>query len=151
MKQKIINIFCLCIIMTIAFSCNKIQTEKDLKKSDIELIKSLGLLDEDEKIRKFYSQHKNNVGGNFFTNKRVATYWLDEHHESRRTINTAYYSDIINLDTVFLVGLTNSPYIKVIKSDSTKFNLYIGGKPDELKSFYEDILSLWKRNKKQSE
>lgn len=131
-------------------SCNnKIVTGDKLSRSDTDLIKSINLLDQDETIIKFYSTHKNSVSGNFFTKKRLASYWLDKHHKEKTSINTAYYEDIMGIDPIRYAGATYSSYIKVIKSDSTEFKVYIDGDTTEMRSFYNDILSLWEENKKQ--
>jgi hypothetical protein len=123
------------------------MTEEDMDSSDIAHIKGLGLLEDDEHIYKFYSTYKNKVSGNFFTNKRVASYWLDENPKDMQKINTAYYYDIDSIDDVHHVGLTYSPYIKIKRKDNTSFKLYIDGNSDQLKSFYDDIMLLWEQSK----
>jgi len=65
-------------ILLLLISCNKIENSKTLDKKDIEYIKSLGLLEDDETIYGFYSEFKNSVAGNFFTNQRLASYCIDD-------------------------------------------------------------------------
>ncbi len=72
----IITLLCL-----VGCSDNKIETDKTLSKADKQYIQSLKLLDTDEKVIKFYSEYKNKVAGNFFTDKRLAKYWVDERGE----------------------------------------------------------------------
>ena len=64
-------------------ACNHIETGDALSKTDIQRIQKLNLLDKGEKIYKFYSEFKNEVAGNFFTDKRIAKYWIDEKDKTK--------------------------------------------------------------------
>lgn len=125
------------------FSCNQIETGNSLNKSDIRYIESLHLLDKDEKIYKFYSEFKKRNAGNFFTDKRVAKYWIDEHDDDKNQISYAFYWDIKSIDTVYYAGLTYSPYMLVTKLDNSKFKVCADGAKNEIKSFFEDALKKW--------
>jgi hypothetical protein len=71
-------------ILLLLIACNRIQTGDTLSETDIDRIRKINLLDQDERINKIYSEFKNEVAGNFFTNKRLAKYWIDERD---KTIN----------------------------------------------------------------
>jgi hypothetical protein len=149
-KMKIIIPIFFCLyLLTVLSSCsnNKIETDETLPEKDKLHIQSLGLLDKDEKILKFYSEYKNSVAGNFFTDKRIAEYWIDEHSEAKNKIQYAFYPDIISIDTVYYAGLTFSPYMRVIKRDSTDFKVSVGGKKEEIKVFFEEALALWRQKR----
>jgi hypothetical protein len=45
---------------------NKIETYHTFDKSDLQRLKTLNLLNKDEKIVQFYSEYKNSVSGSFF-------------------------------------------------------------------------------------
>lgn len=79
MKKYLIII----LTMLLLISCNKIETNQTLDKEDLKYIKSLNLLSDGENIYKFYSEYKKNVAGNFFTDKRIATYWIDERNSKK--------------------------------------------------------------------
>src|SRR5688572_13817944 len=96
-------------------SCNEIQSGAAVKKETVDLIKSLKLLDKDEIIIKYYSNHREELAGNFFTNKRIAHYWLVENSNVGVNINTAYYNDIISIDTIYKVEELAVPYMKITK------------------------------------
>ena len=83
-------------------SCSneKIETGKTLDKSTIYLIKSLRLIEEGEQMQQYYSNFEKDKAGSFFTNKRVAHYWLDRHGNERSDTTYAVYSDIASIDTV---------------------------------------------------
>jgi hypothetical protein len=104
------------------------------------------LLDRDEVIYKFYSEFKNDRAGNFFTNKRIAKYWIDSRHKEKNEISFAFYPDIKSIDTVFYAGLTYCPYMLITRRDNTQFKVCADGKKSEIKSFFEDAMKLWRDN-----
>lgn len=134
-------------MLSFLFSCKHIETGSSLSKSDIEYIQGLNLLDKNEKIYKFYSEYKKKVAGNFFTDKRVAKYWIDERDKEKNQIAFAFYKDIQSIDTVYNAGVTYSPYMLVTKTDSTTFKVSVNGKKEEIKSFFEDALNIWQQHK----
>ena len=144
MKSILINFVSLVLLV----SCNKIETNDTLNKSDISLIQDLNLIDENEKIIKFYSEYRKENSGNFFTNKRVAKYWIDKEDESKNVINSAFYKDIKSIDTVYNAGLTYCPYLMISKIDGTSFKISVEGDKTEVKSFFEDLLKEWDKNKR---
>jgi hypothetical protein len=48
---------------------------------------------------------------------------------------------------LFEVPDTFTLYITVTKKDSSKFNIYIGGNKNEKKSFFEEAIITWKKNR----
>jgi len=128
-------------------SCNQVETHNTLTNDDIKYIQSLGLLDRDEKIHRFYSEFKKRNAGSFFTDKRIAKYWIDEREEDRNELSFAFYPDIKSIDTVYYAGLTYCPYMRVTKLDSTQFDVYVDGKREEIKYFFEEALNIWKQHR----
>ncbi len=126
---------------------NKIQTADTLSKRDVDRLRSLKILDEKEHLYKFYSEFKNSVAGNFFTDKRLATYWLDEHDKSKSKVQFAFYKDIANIDTVYNTGSTYCPYMNVVKNDSSSFKVCVDGTKEEITDFFNDAISKWKQSK----
>ncbi len=101
-----------------------------------------------KKFIKFYSEYRKENSGNFFTNKRVAKYWIDKEDESKNVINSAFYKDIKSIDTVYNAGLTYCPYLMISKIDGTSFKISVEGDKTEVKSFFEDLLKEWDKNKR---
>jgi hypothetical protein len=145
-KPSPILFFC---VLAFLWSCsgNKIETDRTLKAEDKAYIRSLNLLDKEETIYKFYSEFKNKVAGNFFTDRRIANYWIDERDKTKDKIEFAYYPEIIAIDTVYYAGATYCPYMLVKKKDGTKFKVSVDGERGEIKAFFEDAIQLWRRNK----
>ena len=137
--------FSVTLILLLLISCNKIENSKTLDKKDIEYIKSLGLLEDNETIYGFYSEFKNSVAGNFFTNQRIASYLIDERNSNKNKVEFAYYNEIIKIDTVYYVGVTYSPYLLVTKANDSTFKVSVDGEKEEIKAFYEGVIREWKK------
>jgi len=135
------------LIIFFLLSCNRIETGSTLRKSDIEYIERLNLLAPGEKIYKFYSEFKKEKAGNFFTDKRIATYWIDDRHKEKNEISFAFYPDIKSIDTVYDPGPSYCPYMLVTRLDRTKFKVCAAGKREDVKSFFEDAMKLWLENR----
>ena len=142
MKSIFVFVFILLLL-----SCNKIETVETLSKHDIERIKKLKLLDDDETIYRFYSEYNNKVAGDFFTNKRLAKYWLDEKNKTRNEVSSAFYPDVKSIDTVYYAGATYCPYLLVTKKDDSQFKVCVNGERQEIKSFFDEALNAWTKNK----
>ena len=137
------------LVLILLYAChNGLQTDTTLSITDKNYIQNLGLLGSDEKIIKFNSQLNNKVSGNFFTNKRLAAYWIDERDKSKNHRAFAFYSDIQSIDTNYMrTSLTYAPYLEVTRNDSTKFKVYVDGKKAEIQSFFEEAIQIWKKEK----
>jgi hypothetical protein len=135
------------ISIVLLVSCNKVETGDTLSNNDIKHIQELQLLDKGEKIYKFYSEYKNKVAGNFFTDKRMASYWIDDRDKSKDKRVFAYYPDIKAIDTIFYAGSTYCPYMLVTKQDNSQFKVCVDGKRNQIKAFFEEALSIWTQKK----
>ena len=134
-------------ILLVSVGCNRIKTGDTLTIIDVKRIQKLDLLDKDEKIYKFYSEFKNEVAGNFFTNERLAKYWIDERDKTKDQISFAFYPDIESIDTVYNAGATYSPYMLVTKKDKTQFKVYVDGQRKEVSAFFEEAIKEWTKKK----
>ena len=134
-------------LIVLLLACNHIQTGDTLSKTDIDRIQKLNLLDKNEKIYKFYSEFKSDVAGNFFTDKRLAKYWIDKKDKAKDQISFAYYPDIKSIDTVYNAGATFCPYLLVTKNDGSQFKVCVDGKQKEIKEFFEEAINKWRQNK----
>jgi len=143
-KTDLLNIKWLFFLL---IACNQIENSETLNKADMDYIKRLKLLDEGETVGKFYSEYKKKVAGNFFTDRRIATYWIDERNSEKNEIDFAYYNDINRIDTIYNAGVTFSPYMLITKNDGTTFKVSVNGKKEEVKSFFEDALKKWQEKK----
>jgi hypothetical protein len=132
------------ILVVFLLSCNSIQRGGELSDADLNRMRALKILDQGESVVKFYTEDRKQTAGNFFTNKRIASYWIDPRDKSKDEVFSAYYSDVKALDTVYYAGATYSPYVLVTKNDGTKFKVCANGKKQEIKAFFEDVIAQWK-------
>ncbi|GAO43221.1 hypothetical protein [Flavihumibacter petaseus] len=115
--------------------------------SDIARMQKLNLLDNDEKVYRFYSEFGKEVAGNFFSDKRMAKYWIDKKDKTKDEVSFAFYQDIKSIDTVYYAGLAYCPYMLVTKNDSSKFKVCVDGEREEIGAFFEDALTNWRQRK----
>jgi hypothetical protein len=135
------------LILFLLFSCNKIENNETFDKKDKEFIKRLRLLEDGETVYSFYSEFKNSVAGNFITNQRIASYWIDERNPKKNKVKFAYYSEITKIDTVFNTGITYCPYMLVTKTDGSTFKVSVNGKKEEIKTFFGVAFREWKKGR----
>lgn len=132
-------------LFLIVVSCNNIQSGSNLSASELSRIDKLFRLEENETIINFYSEFKSSVAGNFYTEKRVATYWIDEHNDAKNQVNNAFYKEITNIDTVTYAGLTYSPYLLITKENGSSFKVCFDGEKSELERIFIDVLNRWRK------
>ena len=132
-----------------AVSCGwKVKNEHNLTNKDLQFIRGLGILDSNETILLFetnggFSGLKQS--GNFITNKRVASYWIEK---NLKELNLAFYSQIDSLklkNKTAAVTLASS--ITIFTDDKTTFELYIDADSGRLNQFYDKTLEIWQKNK----
>ena len=128
---------------------NNIETGDSMKKQDFDRLYSLNLLDTNERLYKFYSEFKNSVAGNFYSDKRLASYWLDERDTSKNKVEYAFYKDIAKIDTVYYAGATYCPYMRITRTDSSSFKVCVDGKRQEITDFFNEAIRIWKHKSKQ--
>lgn len=139
-----INKFTLLLIPLICcFACNKIKSGNELLEKETSYIRSLGLLQEHEQIFKFYSNYKFRNAGNFFTNQRIAKYWIDQKDSSKNEIASAYYTDILSIDSNTNVPSGKCPYLLITRKDRSSFKVFVNGKRTAVKEFFAEAISKW--------
>lgn len=147
MKINKLN-FIYLILLPFLVSCESgIIKGNELSKTDLKYISELGLLNKDEKIILFSSQGGNKMSGNFISEKRLASYWIESREENNQ-INFAEFNEIDTLITKDLSeSLTYASYIEVIKKDNSEFKVYVDGKPEKIDKFFKRAILEWKNKK----
>jgi hypothetical protein len=141
----------LVVVGLVISSCDRdLDTGDDLSKEDKEFIKKLGILDGDESIILFDSQGGGFDGlktsGNFFSDKRIASYWIDKRDTAKSSIDYAFYADI---DTIWrypkFKSLTYASYLEVHRRNGTKFKVYVSADSTRTWDFFNKALQEWSR------
>jgi hypothetical protein len=137
------------VVGLIVSSCDSgLQTGDEVSKQDKKFIQELGILDADERIILFDSQGGGFNGlttsGNFFTEKRIASYWIDNQDTTKTSIDYAFYTDI---DTIRrypkFKSLTYSSYLEVQRRNGTRFKVYIDSDSTRTWDFFNRALEEW--------
>lgn len=131
------------ILFLFVASCNSIQSGDSLSSKDFQRFRSLHLIENGERLYKFYSEFKKSVAGNFYTDRRMASYWIDEKDSTKNSTEFAYYEDIIRIDTCYNAGFTYAPFMLVTRKDRTQFKVCVEGSRQEIADFFNDAISKW--------
>ena len=129
-------------------ACNRIESADTLSPETMNKLKAMGLLNAKEGLVCYYSNYKEEIVGSIITDQRLAHYWIDEKDSSKTEIETAYYSEIVNIVDHLQVQDFDCPYLEVTKNDRTQFRVYVDGNAEEKQQFYQTALSLWKQKLK---
>lgn len=130
---------------TILLSCDYSSRKgKELSQADRDYINGLGLLDDSEQIILFDGQSDFKTSGNFFSDKRIASYWIDKRDKTKSSVNFALYSEIDTILTKDLSrALTYASYMEVVKHDGKTFKVYVDGDSTEVRTFFDRAISEW--------
>lgn len=143
MKKVIILIFSI----SVCFSSCRLSENDKLNDSDIEFIKDLGLLENEEEILVFSTSLTKKINGNFASDKRIAAYWIDK-KAGENSFVYAYYKDIENIESIDLTETwTYSSYLIITKKDDSKFKVYIDGDKEKCVSFVTTTINTWKEKR----
>jgi len=91
--------------------------------------------------------------GSFFTNKKVAAYWIDRHHKEDTSIRSANYLDIKDIKIEYSSSWADATKIKIILKDRSgkTIDLYIEdifkhgkNKREKETLFYDELVEIWK-------
>jgi hypothetical protein len=126
-------------------SCSFERTrESNLTQEEITYLHDLKLLDDGERILMFESNgglKGTKTSGNFYTNARVASYWVDGKNDK---INSAFYSAI---DSIKLIerttSLTYASYLEIEDSSGHQFEVYIDADSARVWSFFQGCVDQW--------
>jgi hypothetical protein len=147
MPMKNLKLITIAGILFLFSSCQPgIQKGQSLSRNHVNYIRSLRLLSGNEYIILFDSQYKIRISGNFFTDKRIAAYWIDERDTAKRKINYAFYKDIDSIKTNYFQSQKDIPFLEVYKTDGKKFKVYVKADSIETKYFFENAIATWKKN-----
>jgi hypothetical protein len=131
---------------TIFWSCDhSVRTGTELSQTDRDYIKRLGLLGDNENIILFDGQSDFKTSGNFFSDKRIASYWIDKRNRTKSSVDFGLYSEIDTILTKDLSrALTYASYLEVVKHDGKTFKVYVDGDSTEVRTFFDRAISDWR-------
>ena len=112
--------------------------------SDVEFLKEINVLSEDEKIVYFNSYGLFSIkgGGTFFTDKRVVAYWEDPPFWGELVVEMAAYNDIAHVKQGS-TDLFGTIEIKITRTDGSWFFIVISSEGGKDKDFVSALRSRW--------
>ncbi|MCC3160314.1 hypothetical protein LJ737_23960 [Hymenobacter sp. 15J16-1T3B] len=127
----------------------RVQAGAELTAAELQRLRQLGLLAPGETVRLFDSQaglRGSAQAGNFFTDRRLAAYWLEKDRPGRSSITYAYYPDV---DTLYGIDrsqtLTYASYLEVRCHDGRRFNVYVSADSAQTRRFFRAATAEWQR------
>lgn len=139
MKNLRIYIF-LIVLTACSTGTNEVKEKNEISIKTIQYIKELGLLDKNEEVLFFSTSLNYKVSGNIVTERRLASYWLNNSADDY--ISSAYYYEIDDIFFKAKDGFEFSSYFKVNLKNGKNFNVYFSGEKEELQRIYYNVLRL---------
>lgn len=121
------------------------RTEQNLSEKDIEYIDAVILpIADDEEIQLFETNgglKGFKTSGNFITNKRLVSYWIDD---KTNEVYAIAYDQIDSLKPVDrTAALSYASYIQVYSSSVTDFKVYVDADSTRTWAFFNKALGNW--------
>ena len=115
---------------------------------DIKFLKYIGGLTGEETIEYFYSAGLFSIeeDGNFYTKKRVVSYWEDT--DTKETmVESAEYSDISSIETNYSTNFMQDTEITIMRNDGTGFRLIVSSEMKKDIIFVAGLNQFWSYQK----
>lgn len=127
------------------FQCSPGMMEgEDLSSEDLSYLKSLGLLEDGEEIMIFSSSLSMKSSGNFFTDKRIASYWQYDKTPKDNYIKSAKYYEISSIDAKY-GGARYAPKLIVNLKNNTSFEVYFDCENEQIDQIHIEVSKYLKK------
>jgi hypothetical protein len=145
MREKIRFLPTVVLLLLILLTSCGHQTEQNLSSEEQKYIRQLGLLDDGEIIRRFEGNTSFGHSGSFFTNRRIAGFYVDD---DEKETHSAFYGEIDSLTlTDKTQAVTLASYVTVYPAGESPFQVYIDLDSAGIHSFFEAAESAWKNHR----
>ena len=142
-QQGILIIACVLALTLSACTSPKNVPGESLTQEQASYLQELFTLDADESIITYNDSYKFKTNGSFYTDKRVAGYWVGE-DKSENNLVSVYYTDIKSMTLSDLSGsLRNASFILITKKNGRSVQVFVDGKSKEVASFYDGVQRYW--------
>lgn len=133
---------------TLLVGCSSYYSSSGLTEADEAYLTDIDLLDNNEDVLFFSSGLGIKQEGNFFTDKRVATYWIDPERPHKEKRVSADYSEIADISIVYSSNSLYAHKITVTRTDGSQFPVYIGFKEAIAQEFFNALVKQWEQEKR---
>lgn len=128
-----------------ACSHTQILSGEQIAATDLAQIKSLSVLQPEEKIILISTTAGIQKSGSFFTGNKVVHYSFGK-TKAENAFDTASFSNILAIDTNYHPpGDFMVPRLRITRNDHHLFMLYADGSKGEVSAFFTAIISQWYR------
>lgn len=147
------NIAIVLLALIMCWGCNSgVKSGGQLSKSEIAYIQGLGILNEDETILLFSTQagfKGTKQAANFFTDKRIAAYWVDEKRPENNYINSALFQEVEKMNMIYF---SNDPTycseIEIMTKHGNYFSVYVDADSAATWKFFNAAVEVWQQHRK---
>ncbi|TSJ47952.1 hypothetical protein [Fluviicola chungangensis] len=148
--MKHIHILFWFISIGIFSACAEDKTENNLETGERTFIEELGILDPGEEMEMFECNSGFDdvtKSGNFITNRRIASYWIED---GKKEIHSALFGNEIDSlsQTDNHTKLTYASFVTVYKTDGSSFNVYIDKDSTRVHDFFNKAQTNWESKRK---
>ncbi|MEL6353990.1 MAG: hypothetical protein AAFR58_19870 [Cyanobacteria bacterium J06627_28] len=131
--------------------CSSYYSSSGLTDAEEDYLTEIDLLDNNEDVLFFSSGLGIKQEGNFFTDKRVATYWIEPERPHREKRVSADYSEIADISIAYSSNSLYAHKITVTRIDGSQFPVYIGFRRAIAQDFFEALIKQWQQEQWQQE
>lgn len=124
------------------------KNETNLTKEDLEFIKKIIPLEKNEKIEMFETNgglKALKTSGNFISDRRIASYWIDGKNDDVNSVEYKYIDSIKLFDRT--KALTHASYLQIYSSGKADFKVYIDSDSIRTWSFFNKAMENWNNKK----
>jgi hypothetical protein len=134
-----------CLVIMLLAGCGTPQAGSELSTDERAFLQGQGLLGDNEQVILIANNASFEVGGTFFTDQRLATYWRGERDPEKWY---ASYPAIYALDFVPAAEMSEAHQIRVRCALSVTKVVYIGGTEGAARQFYQQLRKEWERQRR---
>ncbi len=124
------------------------KNEHNLSEEDLKFINEIIPLEDDEEIQLFETNgglKGLKTSGNFITNKRLASYWINGKTDEVHSIK---YSQIDSLKTMDRTNeVTYASWIQIYCSSQNNFKIYVDADSTRTWTFFKEAVGNWNSKK----
>jgi hypothetical protein len=128
--------------------CGGYRSSSGVSRADRSYLTEIGLLDPGEKVLFFSSSMTVKTSGNFFTDRRVASYWLYGDDQEKRRKSSATYAEVADIS----IRYSDDPYwseahdVTVTLTNATAFHVYLSGNRRFAERFFRSLQAQWRQS-----
>lgn len=127
------------VILILVIGCESNSIINDLSEKQYETIYKITGRFPEEEIYRFYSCLDLESCGNFFSNKRVVSYWITD---KEQRIDSCRINKVDSIKLILNHDIIHTHFIEIYYGDNKSFTLHFKGTKEELEEVFDELNSL---------